>query len=136
MEIIAKRLGQQRYTTFTQVQIMVQAFSSSQQNEVGPVYSRIATLLQETFEPSHLEIEDESHMHASHAAMRNNEHAETHFKVTIVSDKFDSVSIVERHRLVNTALAAEMDATQGGTVHALSIKAKTPQQWAAAAQNR
>ena len=41
--------------------------------------------------------------------MRNNEHAETHFTVTVVSEKFASVSVVERHRMVNEALAGEMD---------------------------
>ena len=75
----------------------------------GPVYQRIQAILSERFGPSHLEIIDESHKHAGHAAMRNDEHSETHFAVTVVSDKFASVSVVERHRMVNEALAAELD---------------------------
>ena len=61
--------------------------------------------------------------------MRGNQNRETHFKVTIVSERFQDVSIIERHRMVNETLAKEMDESQGGTVHALSIKAKTPAQW-------
>ena len=62
--------------------------------------------------------------------MRGNEATETHFAVTIVSEQFTAKTPLERHRMVNHALAAEMDASTGGTVHALSIKAKTPEQWA------
>jgi len=47
---------------------------------------------------------------------------ETHFNVTIVSDLFDGVSLIDRHRLVNECLREELE--QKG-VHALSIKAKT-----------
>ena len=51
---------------------------------------------------------------------------ETHFNLLIVSDKFDSISVINRHRMINELLADELDAKRGGTVHALSIKAKTP----------
>jgi BolA-like protein 1 len=52
--------------------------------------------------------------------------SETHFKVVIVASKFETIpSLVERHRLVNTILAEELK----GPVHALSIVAKTPNQW-------
>jgi len=54
--------------------------------------------------------------------------SETHFKVVVVADKFNSVkSPVQRHRLVNAALADQLE----GPVHALSIVAKTPGQWEA-----
>ena len=102
----------------------------SAQNETGPVYQRIQVALTEKFGPTHLDVQDDSHKHAGHAAMKHNEHHETHFTVTVVSEKFDKVSVIERHRLVNDALEQEMDTNQGGTIHALSIKAKTPEQWA------
>ena len=111
----------------TQLATPMVSFSTA---EAGPVQQRIRTAMQQTFTPSHLEVEDESHKHASHAAMRNVDHGETHFKVIVVSEQFASLSPIERHRLVNDSLATEMDAEQGGTVHALSIKAKTPEQWA------
>jgi stress-induced morphogen len=54
--------------------------------------------------------------------------SETHFKVIIVSSHFDTVKApLQRHRLVNSTLAEEMN----GSVHALSIVAKTPIQWEA-----
>ena len=94
----------------------------------GPVSQRITAVLSEVFAPvTHLDVQDDSHKHAGHAAMRGNENQETHFSVTIVSAAFDKVSVLERHRMVNEVLAKEMDSEQGGTVHALQIKAKTPE---------
>ncbi|PON83541.1 BolA-like [Trema orientale] len=47
------------------------------------------------------------------------------FAVEIVSEKFEGKRLLERHRLVNTALEEEMK-----DIHALSIKkALTPEQW-------
>lgn len=46
--------------------------------------------------------------------------------MVVVSDKFDGVTLLERHRMVNAVLDAELK----GGVHALSIQAKTPAQWA------
>jgi BolA protein len=44
------------------------------------------------------------------------------FRVYIVSPAFEGKSRVERHRMVNTTLEAELK----GSVHALAIKAQTP----------
>lgn len=47
------------------------------------------------------------------------------FKIEIVSEQFEGKRLLERHRLVNSALAEEMK-----DIHALSItKALTPDQW-------
>mmetsp|Transcript_6633 Transcript_6633/g.16044 ORF Transcript_6633/g.16044 Transcript_6633/m.16044 type:complete len:100 (-) Transcript_6633:64-363(-) len=46
------------------------------------------------------------------------------FAVLVVADVFDGKSRLERHRLVNRALVDDMP-----HIHALSIKALTPQQW-------
>ena len=51
--------------------------------------------------------------------MRNNEASETHFVVTIVSNRFDKVSVLERHRMVNEALADEMDSSKMMSTHKL-----------------
>ena len=48
------------------------SFSSAR--ETGPVYARLNQKLRQQLDPIHLEIEDESHKHAGHAAMRNIEH--------------------------------------------------------------
>lgn len=49
-----------------------------------------------------------------------------------MSKKFEAVnSPVQRHKLVYASLADQLQSTGGsGTVHALSIVAKTPKQWA------
>lgn len=47
------------------------------------------------------------------------------FDIEIASAQFEGKRLLERHRLVNTALADELK-----SIHALSIrKALTPQQW-------
>ncbi|PRQ15788.1 putative BolA protein [Rosa chinensis] len=86
--------------------------------------SRMRTKLQTALEASALDIEDVSHQHAGHAAMRDNNAGETHFNLKIVSPKFEGQSLVKRHRMVYDALADEL---QSG-LHALSIVAKTPQE--------
>lgn len=67
-----------------------------------------------------VQVEDESHHHAGHAGWR--EGGETHFRVDIVSAAFAGKSRVQRHRLVNEALAPAF--ARG--LHALAIKARAP----------
>src|SRR5271156_197870 len=77
----------------------------------------ITNKLREAFTPESLDVTDESHLHEGHAG-----HApggETHFRVYIVSQAFQGKSRVERHRMINNALAGEL---QSG-VHALAIHA-------------
>lgn len=76
--------------------------------------------LQERFRPSQLTVTDESHQHEGHAGWR--EGGETHFRLDIVSEAFSGKSRVERHRLVNDAMA---EAFSRG-LHALAIKARAP----------
>lgn len=80
----------------------------------------ISNKLQEAFTPESLQVVDESHLHEGHAGHRPG--GETHFHVYIVSDAFKGKSRVERHRMINSALAAEL----AGSVHALAIHAKAP----------
>ncbi|CAE7830849.1 BOLA1 [Symbiodinium microadriaticum] len=51
--------------------------------------------------------------------------SESHFKVIVVSEEFEGLPLIKRHRTVNHMLADEL--AMG--VHALSIVAKTPTQW-------
>jgi BolA family transcriptional regulator, general stress-responsive regulator len=76
--------------------------------------------LREAFSPESLDVADESHLHEGHAGHRPG--GETHFRVYIVSPAFEGKSRIERHRMVNTTLAAELQ----GSVHALAIKAHAP----------
>jgi BolA protein len=76
--------------------------------------------LNEAFAPEALTVEDESERHRGHAGWR--EGGETHFRLRIVSDAFRGKSRVERHRMVNAALAEEFE--RG--LHALAIEARAP----------
>ncbi|KAJ3034117.1 hypothetical protein HDV00_005438 [Rhizophlyctis rosea] len=55
----------------------------------GPIYSSIQDKLTAALEPSQLEIVDDSAKHAGHAAMKGLAKGETHFRVTVVSNKFE-----------------------------------------------
>jgi len=89
------------------------------------VEDAIRTRLNEAFAPVELRIENDSARHAGHRAMREHDPevpGETHFTLYIVADAFTGKSRLERHRMVNDALAAEL----AGPVHALNIKARAP----------
>jgi len=86
--------------------------------------SRIVASLRAQLEPVHLEVVDESHLHAGHAGARS---GAGHFRVVVVSDRFTGKSRVERQRLVYAALSGEM----GPEIHALSMKTLTPDEWEA-----
>jgi len=76
--------------------------------------------LQNTLKPAHLEVTNESDMHNVPPG------SESHFKVVAVSDEFVGKMLVARHRLINKALAEELE----GSVHALALHTMTPDEWA------
>jgi BolA protein len=78
---------------------------------------RIEDLLKARFQPSRLEVVDESFKHQGHSGSRPE--GETHFKVRLASEAFRGMSRVARHRMVNAALAGEF----ASGLHALAIEA-------------
>ena len=84
------------------------------------VKERISDKLSAALAPLHLEVIDESHRHHGHSGWR--EGGETHFRVKVVSAAFAGKSRVERHRMINAALAEEL----AGRIHALAIHASAP----------
>jgi BolA family transcriptional regulator, general stress-responsive regulator len=80
----------------------------------------ITEKLRKAFAPEDVRVEDESHRHEGHAGHRPG--GETHFRVYIVAQAFRGKSRLERHRMINTALANEL----AGGVHALAIHASAP----------
>lgn len=84
---------------------------------------RIEGKLREALSPDHLEVINESHMHNVPKG------SQTHFKVVVVSAKFDGLPAVRRHQLVYGVLDEEMKKKPG--VHALAITSRTPAEWAA-----
>lgn len=80
----------------------------------------ITDKLSQSFSPLHLDVINESNRH--HVPPNS----ETHFKVVVVSDKFEGLRLLARHREVNACLADEL----ANGVHALSINTYTQQEWA------
>ena len=80
----------------------------------------ITEKLTQAFTPESLRVADESHQHEGHAGHRPG--GETHFRVYIVAEAFRGKSRIERHRMINAALSAELS----GSVHALAIHANAP----------
>jgi BolA protein len=72
------------------------------------------------FQPTRLEVINESHLHAGHRGSPGT--GESHFRVLIVSAQFAGKSRLQRHRLVNEALAAELK----DKVHAIALELRAP----------
>lgn len=95
-------------------------------NKMQTRADRIILALEAALEPERLEVVDESHLHAGHSGWR--EGGETHYRIDVIATRFQGRSRVERHRMVNAAVAAEFDSG----LHALAIAAKTPEEAALA----
>lgn len=80
---------------------------------------RIHDALFSQLKPDLFIIENESNNHQVPAG------SETHFKVIIVSNEFNLLRLLARHRLVNTLLATEFNSG----LHALSLHLHTPTEW-------
>lgn len=87
---------------------------------MGPISESITRKLTAAFQPTRLEVVDDSDRHAGHAGHR--EGGESHFNVVIESAAFTGVPRVMRQRKVYAALADEL----AGPVHALSLKVFAP----------
>ena len=79
--------------------------------------ARLKSYLEQAFQPTQLQIMDDSHAHAGHSHEGGG-----HFSVSICSDHFEGRTLIERHRMVYAAVGEMMPRD----IHALSIKASTP----------
>ncbi len=86
-----------------------------------PVENRILSKLSAEFQPLHLEVLNESHMHSVPPG------SETHFKVVLATTAFTGKRQVQRHQAVYACLSAEL---QNG-VHALALHTFSPEEWQA-----
>ena len=84
-------------------------------NTIDAMREKLAALA-----PLQLEIADDSAKHAGHAGAGGG----GHFRLTIVSPRFSGCGTMQRHRLIYEALGPMMR----GEIHALSIKALTPEE--------
>lgn len=86
------------------------------------VKATLQEILEKTFIPDSLEIIDQSHLHQGHAGARPE--GETHFKVWMVSNKFEGLSRIKRHQLVHEALAELLQSR----IHALTLQLLSPKE--------
>ena len=76
--------------------------------------------LKKAFSIEHLQIDDESHLHAGHAGAAS---GGGHFKLTIIAPEFKGLSLVARHRAIYAALNQHIPKE----IHALTINATAPE---------
>ncbi|UYV78917.1 hypothetical protein LAZ67_17000258 [Cordylochernes scorpioides] len=94
----------------------IKHFSTKESRSIG---DQITEILNQNFNPKLLKVINESHMHNVPKG------SETHFRVCVVSHKFENQSLINRHRMVQNLLA---DYMKNGPIHALSIETLTPAQ--------
>ncbi|KTD23595.1 regulator of penicillin binding proteins and beta lactamase transcription (morphogene) [Legionella lansingensis] len=80
---------------------------------------RIITLINGALDAAHLSVENESSKH--HVPLGS----ETHFKVLVVSDAFKGMTMINRHRKINSLLDDELKTG----LHALTLHLYTPEEW-------
>jgi len=90
---------------------------------MGIIASSIKEKLTQSFTPSQLDVIDESHKHAHHRGAHEHKaeggSSESHFHVIIVSDKFEGMSRLAKHRAVLDVLKEEVS-----QIHAFSLDAR------------
>mgnify|MGYP000853334521 FL=1 len=92
--------------------------------ENASMRERIEERLRDALAAPHVEVVDESHLHAGHAGAKS---GGGHFRAVIVSEKFAGLSRVKAQQLVYAAMGAWMSKE----IHALSMQTFTPEQWSA-----
>jgi len=90
---------------------------------MGIIASSIKEKLKQSFNPIQLEVIDESSKHAHHRGAHEHKaeggSPESHFHVVIVSEKFEGMSRLEKHRAVLEVLKDEV-----AQIHAFSLDAR------------
>ena len=76
--------------------------------------------LEKALAPERMELFNDSHKHAGHAG--DDGSGQTHYRLIIVSERFENLGRIDRQRLVYEAVKEEMS----GGIHALNVKAIAP----------
>lgn len=75
-----------------------------------------------SLQPQVFEFQDDSHLHIGHAGNKGG----GHYAIVVVSEAFSGISRLNRQRMVKALL---QDLFSDGLIHALSIKAATPDEY-------
>ncbi len=79
--------------------------------------------LREKLGAEHVGIIDDSHKHKGHKSGGGG-----HYSLIVVSPQFENVNLIDRVRMVYTALDKQING-EPKEIHALQIKTYTPEQW-------
>ena len=77
----------------------------------------ISSQLKLALSPDYFEVINESSQHSGPST-------ESHFKIVVVSTKFDEMKLIDRHRFINKLFTNEMK-----HIHALAMHTYTPEEW-------
>ena len=80
---------------------------------------KIEKILKENFDPYFFLVKDVSEEHRGHGNFKEN--VESHFEIIIVSEKFENLNNVARHRIINNFLKEEYSSD----LHSVTLKAYT-----------
>tara|TARA_B100000524_G_scaffold324549_1_gene207015 strand:- start:634 stop:915 length:282 start_codon:yes stop_codon:yes gene_type:complete len=80
---------------------------------------KIEKILQDNFDPYFFLVKDVSEEHRGHRNFKEN--VESHFEIIIVSEKFENLNNVVRHRMINKFLKEEYS----DDLHSVTIKTYT-----------
>lgn len=83
----------------------------------------IDKIMREKLGAQHVGIIDDSHKHKGHKSGGGG-----HFSLVVVSPQFEDVNLIDRVRMVYTALDEQIN-KEPKEIHALQIKTYTPEQW-------
>ena len=80
---------------------------------------KIEKILQDNFHPYFSLVKDVSEEHRGHRNFKEN--VESHFEIIIVSEKFENLKNIARHRMINKLLKEEYSSD----LHSVTIKTYT-----------
>ena len=83
--------------------------------------SSIELKLTKELTPSHLEVINESYLHNVEPGK------ESHVRIVVVSEQFESLNLVKRHQLIYQQINEELE----GPIHAISLHTFTDSEWKA-----
>ena len=85
--------------------------------------TKIENLILKNYEPEFFSVIDVSEQHRGHQNFR--EDVESHFEIIIVSEKFQNLNRIDRHRMVNQSLREEFSSN----LHSVIIKTYTSEEY-------
>lgn len=89
--------------------------------KMNEIQIKIKNLISKNINMIDFKIIDESHKHANHQKDTNG----GHFKLFIISDDFENMTLIKRHKLIYDCL----DSIMKKDIHAISMKLVTNQEF-------